>query len=88
MKKILLTMACLFLTGCTHSLSLMSQNNGTMGHGTANEIGKTVTIELNGETYNGNYAYLEDGMVSFGHSFTQGSVTSGGSYATGNAVAK
>lgn len=58
-----------------------------MGRGTANEIGKTVTIELNGETYNGNYAYLKDGMVGFGHSFVQGSVTAGGSYATGNAVA-
>lgn len=77
MKKIILALVCISLASCTHSLTLMSQNNGDIGLGSANELGRTVAISLNGESYNGNYSYVEQGNVSFSNAYAQGSVYSG-----------
>ena len=85
MKKLLLAIACFSLTGCTHNLTLMSQDNGNTGTGIANESDKTVTIELNGETYTGTYTYIKQGVVGFSSSSVQSYVYSGSHAAYGNA---
>ena len=55
-------MALVFIiSGCSHQLALYS-SNGENGRGVANESGKTVTIELSGKTYRGNYVYSSGGV--------------------------
>lgn len=80
-----LVVACFAMTGCTHTIALMSQDNTNTGSGVANEIGKTVEIELNGEKYTGTYAYVKDGSIGFVNSFAQSSAYSGSHAAYGSA---
>ncbi len=55
MKKYLLL--TLLLTGCAHQFELYSRNGGANGAGTAQEAGKQVTINLDGEMYKGTYTF-------------------------------
>src|SRR5262249_19756516 len=47
----------LLFAGCEHSLVLYPVGGGGAGNGSANEMGNTVTINLNGKTYAGNYVH-------------------------------
>ena len=61
MKKIVSALlATILLNGCAHQLDLISRNNSGNGFGSAQEMGKQITISLNGQTYKGTYVY--DGM--------------------------
>lgn len=57
-------LALLALTACTHNLSLHSREGWPNGDGTANEIGKKVTISLGGKAFFGQYVY-DGGRVGF-----------------------
>lgn len=78
MKKHLSILAlCFILAGCAqYNVTLMSQTNGSMWHGTANEMGKTITIVLKDETYSGTYSFMQNGSVGFGTGFLQGTAGS------------
>lgn len=61
MKKIISALiATVFLNGCAHQLELISRDNSGNGIGNAQEMGKQITINLNGQTFKGTYVY--DGM--------------------------
>lgn len=50
-------LAAALLGGCAHQLDLISRDNSGNGTGTAQEVGKQITINLNGKTYSGTYIY-------------------------------
>lgn len=62
MKYVLL--ASILLTGCAHGLDLISRDNSGNGSGVAQEMGKQITITLNGKTYKGTYIYDGGAVIS------------------------
>lgn len=81
------TALTVLLTGCAqYNLTLMSQTSGKMSHGTANEAGKTITAELNGETYTGHYSFIQQGSVGFGSTFAQAFAGGASGSAFGNST--
>ncbi|WP_288094202.1 hypothetical protein [Thiomonas sp.] len=77
---IALTLVAL-LSGCaTYNLTLQPRGQGAIARGTAKQLDKSVSVELDGRTFTGHYAYVQGG------SFTLGSATSGTQYATGNTM--
>lgn len=45
----------LLLSGCTHALTLYPRGSGDVARGAVSTGSKTVTVELNGQTYTGHY---------------------------------
>jgi len=45
------------LSGCAHNLDLISRTGGPNGSGVAQELGKQITINLDGQQYKGTYVY-------------------------------
>lgn len=81
-KIILVLLATIFLNGCTHHLELVSRDNSGNGFGSAQAIGKQITINLNGQLYKGTYVY--DGMKVI-NTTSSGSATAYGSSGTATA---
>ena len=65
-SKIIVVFSVLSLSACTtsYSLSLLSQDGSPGGVGTAQVIGETVTIQLNGKMFNGTYTYDGDENIT------------------------
>lgn len=82
MRKLIFSIvAAMALGGCaTYDLSLMPRGPGSMAHGTAKQIDKSVTVTLNDVTYSGHYVYMQGGAFSLGTAFA------GGQTATGSAI--
>lgn len=53
----LILLSLVLLCGCAHNLQLVSRSNSGNGTGVAQEAGKQITINLNGQTYTGTYVY-------------------------------
>lgn len=64
------------LTGCAHNLSLHSRDGSPSGQGVAQEVGKTVTINLNGKVYSGTYVH-DGGKVATFQSYSNATAYSG-----------
>jgi hypothetical protein len=82
MKKLLIVIgtAALILEGCaTYDLSLMPRGPGAMAHGTAKQIDKSVSITLEGQTFDGKYVYAQGGAFSLGTAFAGGQTATGSS---------
>lgn len=62
-KNFILFLSIIFLSSCAHNLELISRNKSPNGVGNAQELGKQVTININGKEYKGTYVY--DGMKIF-----------------------
>jgi len=69
------------VAGCTHNLTLIPRQGGEKGQGVAQEVGKTVTITVNGKTYTGNYVY-GGGSVAFFNTYGSSTAYSGTRTAT------
>lgn len=81
MKKTIAVIALLSLAGCaTYQIDLLPRGPGTMAHGTAKQLDKSVTIQIGTETYVGRYVYTQGGA------FSLGSATAGGQTAFGSAI--
>lgn len=58
MKNYILMLSALaILNGCAHQLDLISRDNSGNGIGNAQELGKQISISLNGKSYKGTYIY-------------------------------
>ncbi|MBB2928361.1 hypothetical protein [Paraburkholderia silvatlantica] len=88
MKKSGAALIFCLLAGCaTYDLDLMPRGAGPMAHGTAKQFDKSVTINLEGETYTGRYAFVQGGSFTFGNAFAGGQTATGSAYsvsASGN----
>ena len=65
-----LMVLCLMLSGCAHNLELVSRNGGQNGSGVAQEMGKQITINLDGKQYKGTYIYDGGSMIRTNSSAT------------------
>lgn len=83
--RIRLTLAILLVatvvSGCSHNLTLISRQGGGAGDGVAEELGKKVTINLNGKIYTGQYVF-GGGTVAFTNSYGSAAAYSGAGTAT------
>ena len=78
MKKVLLFVAILLMTGCTHRIQFTHFKSGETLNGTYSELNKILTVVMkNGETLSGKYTLMPNASFSFGSA----SVYSGASYA-------
>jgi hypothetical protein len=64
MKTTTAAILCLTLNGCAHNLDLISRTGGPNGSGTAQELGKQITINLDGKQYKGTYIYDGGAVIS------------------------
>jgi len=71
-KYIFLLLAITLLNGCAHQLELISRNNSGNGSGIAQELGKQISISLNGGNYKGIYVYDGGAII---HTTSTASVT-------------
>jgi len=75
---------CLFVTiisGCSHNFTLIPRHDGGNGTGVAEELGKKVTISLDGRTYSGQYVYA-GGSIAFTNKYGSATVYSKAGTAT------
>lgn len=78
-----------FLSSCTHQMQLISRNNTGNGTGTVQEMGKQVTIYLNGKTYKGTYVHDSGSSVATINNSTATAYNAYGSstaYGTGSII--
>ena len=83
MKSAISCLAAILLAGCAHTLTLYPVGGGQAGNGTANEINKRVTINLNGRSYTG--TYVHDGGQLMPTTVYGSASTYSGSYSSGTA---
>lgn len=81
LKYIIVLVFIIYLSGCAHHFTLIPRDGKEKGQGVAQEVGKTVTITLNGKTYTGNYVY-GGGSVAFFNTFGSATAYSGTKTAT------
>lgn len=83
MKKtsLICILSTVFLFGCSHQLTMYPVGGGALGQGVAEESGKRVTINLNGNTYTGSYVH-DGGSVATFQSYGSATAFSGTKIAT------
>ena len=82
MKKTLSYLVVLTLFGCAHQVELYSRDGSPGGNGVAQEAGKLITINLDGNEYKGTYTY-DGGKTIISNAYGNATAYSGNRSATG-----
>ena len=67
LKIVIALITFLSVTGCAHELALHPRDGGATFQGVANESGRKVELQVDGEVYKGTYVY-DGGSVIIGNS--------------------
>lgn len=92
MRGIAAACCVVMLAGCSHALELHSRDGAPSGSGSAEEVMRSVTIDLGGKVYRGTYTFNGGSVISttstaFGSSSRGGTATAtayGTTYAPGS----